>query len=78
MGTTTDKKPRMSRCSSRHRETRVGDDGKTYGRNYNGRQWLWGSYPVEAPSSEREDLPFFSEQPDKPFDQHYCGCMGWS
>jgi len=23
------------------------------------------------------DLPFFSYQPDKEFDNFYCGCMGW-
>lgn len=30
-----------------------------------------------APSSEREDLPFFREHPEEEFDEFYCGCFGW-
>lgn len=34
-----------------------------------------GNYPHITPSSQ--DLPFFAHHPDKEFDEHYCGCMGW-
>ena len=65
---------RMSRCTYRHAQTKI-VDGVTYGGNKNARQFLWGNYPLEAPSSP--DLPFFRSCPDKPHDEHYCGCHGW-
>lgn len=34
-----------------------------------------GRCKVEVDSNA--DLPFFKHCPDKPFDEHYCGCMGW-
>ena len=72
-----DKKPdltgRISKCNYRHK--RIDENGIGY--NYsarNGRD-LSGDYKAEAPSSF--DLPFFKHQPDKPHDEHYCGCFGW-
>jgi len=70
-----DVETRMSRCSYGHKETKT-VDGVVFGRNWNGRQWLWGNFPMEAPSSP--ELPFFESVPDKPHDRHFCGCMGWS
>ncbi len=66
---------RRSRCDRRHVQTEERADG-TYGQNWNGRQWLWGAVPIDAPSSH--GLPFFNPRPDEAFDSHYCGCMGWS
>lgn len=34
-----------------------------------------GDYPGETDSSWK--LPFFRHQPEKPFDEHFCGCWGW-
>lgn len=31
----------------------------------------------KAEVDSRSDLPFFKHCPAKPFDEHYCGCMGW-
>jgi len=65
---------RMSKCAYRHDRTKV-ENGVTYGGGSNGRQQLWGNYPIVAPSSK--ELPFFRSKPDKEFDDHYCGCCGW-
>ncbi len=29
------------------------------------------------PSSEREQLAFFRELPERETDEYYCGCQGW-
>lgn len=34
-----------------------------------------GGYGAVAPSSA--SLPFFKHQPEKEYDQHFCGCWGW-
>lgn len=68
---------RVSRCNYRHDKTRTDADGRTFGGNHNGRQFLWGNFPIEAPSAEGDKLPFFRKHPDKDADEHYCGCMGW-
>lgn len=57
---------RRAKCDYRtpgnSRDPRYGKDGDPHGPN--GVQSEW-------------DLPFFSHQPDKPFDGFYCGCHGW-
>ena len=30
-----------------------------------------------SPSSNRENLAFFSSNTKEDFDEYYCGCMGW-
>lgn len=71
---TPDLTGRTSRCCHRHAKTEQ-RDGATYGAN-RGQQFLWGTVPVECPSST--SLPFFEHRPDEEHDKHYCGCFGWS
>lgn len=32
----------------------------------------------ERPSSEKANLAFFQETPDRDYDDYYCGCYGWN
>jgi hypothetical protein len=34
-------------------------------------------YTCKGEVDSRWELPFFKYQPDKPYDEYYCGCWGW-
>lgn len=33
--------------------------------------------PTASEVDSAWSLPFFSHRPENPYDEHYCGCMGW-